>query len=751
MIANLKALLWEWRGVWVAAPAIAGVVILLRYFGLLQAWEWAAYDQYMRLRPQPPQENRIVIVGADEADVQAIQKVPFPDSVIAELLLKLVDMEPRAIGLDIYRDIPTEPGHQELVKVFETYDNIVGIEKIVGKTERETIDPPPALKKKDRVGSNDLIVDADNKVRRALLLVEGFSQETIPSFAMFVAALYLAAEGIEIETAEGTDNWWKIGGTVFPRFKANDGGYVRADAGGYQILIDYQGSSGSFETVSVVDILEERVPSDWGKDKIVLIGAVGQSFQDFLFTPYGSGLLSLPEVMPGVEIHANIANQILSVALDGRPLIRTWSEPMEWLWILLWGSIGATLSWQLRHSKAKHRFSIARVLLPVLAIGALLGSTYVAFVANLWIPLVPPLLAAIGSSAAITIYIARTAGDIRRTFGRYLSDEIVSNLLESPQGLQLGGERRRITILTSDLRGFTATSERLPPEKVIEILNFYLGHMADVITSFNGTIDEFMGDGILVLFGAPTAREDDARRAIACAIAMQLAMEPVNEKMREWDLPALEMGIGINTGEVVVGNIGSEKRTKYGIVGSQVNLTYRIESYTTGGQVIISEPTLLEAGGEELVQVVSIKQVQPKGVKEPISIYDIGGIAGEYGLLLKKEEEVFYPLSQSVSLHYTILEGKHVGENLFQGILVEISTKGGSIRSLLGKQEALPLALTNIKINFNDPNDTPEMREDVYAKVIENPAAAGSFYIRFTAKPPAVDMKLKDLYASIQK
>ena len=167
--------------------------------------------------------------------------------------------------------------------------------------------------------------------------------------------------------------------------------------------------------------------------------------------------------------------------------------------------------------------------------------------------------------------------------------------------------------------------------------------------------------------------------------------------------------------------------------------------------MIISESTLLEAGGEQIVRVVGIKQVQPKGVKEPISIYDIGGVMGEYSLHLKKEEEIFYPLSQFVSLHYTILEGKNVGENLFQGNLVELSSKGGLISSLLGKQEALPLALTNIKINFNDPNDTPEMREDVYAKVIENPAAAGSFYIRFTAKPPAIDTKLKDLYASIEK
>ncbi|MHC5824709.1 MAG: adenylate/guanylate cyclase domain-containing protein, partial [Nostoc sp.] len=178
---------------------------------------------------------------------------------------------------------------------------------------------------------------------------------------------------------------------------------------------------------------------------------------------------------------------------------------------------------------------------------------------------------------------------IRQVFGRYLSDTVVANLLESPERLKLGGERRKITILTSDLRGFTALSERFAPEEVIHILNLYLEYMADLINHYQGTIDEFMGDGILVLFGAPIGKEDDALRAVTCACAMQLAMVGVNEKMKTLGWPLLEMGIGINTGEVIVGNIGSEKRTKYGIVGSQVNLTYRIESYTSGGQILISE------------------------------------------------------------------------------------------------------------------------------------------------------------------
>ncbi|HAJ61256.1 MAG TPA: adenylate/guanylate cyclase domain-containing protein [Cyanobacteria bacterium UBA8543] len=336
---------------------------------------------------------------------------------------------------------------------------------------------------------------------------------------------------------------------------------------------------------------------------------------------------------------------------------------------------------------------------------------------------------------------------IRQVFGRYLTDEVVATLLETPKGLKLGGDRRKITILTSDLRGFTSLSERLSPEEVINILNLYLEYMADVITKYQGTIDEFMGDGILVLFGAPTARADDAVRAIACACAMQLAMGSVNEKMKQLGLPSLEMGIGINTGEVVVGNIGSEKRTKYGIVGSQVNLTYRIESYTTAGQILISEPTLKDAGS--IVKISGQKQVKPKGVKEPITIYEIYGIAGFYNLYLPREEELFFPIAEETPIQYALLDGKNVSDSLFRGNLVELSAKGAKVRAENVGEEELPLALTNLKLNLLTSNTLPEVSEDIYAKVLEKPAQKGSFYIRFTGTPPAVQMKLDALYQSI--
>lgn len=338
---------------------------------------------------------------------------------------------------------------------------------------------------------------------------------------------------------------------------------------------------------------------------------------------------------------------------------------------------------------------------------------------------------------------------IQQVFGRYLSDKVVANLLDTPEALKLGGDRRQITILTSDLRGFTALSERLPPEQVVEILNFYLKQMADIITEYEGTIDEFMGDGILVLFGAPTPRFDDSTRAVACALAMQLAMKGVNEKMTEWNLPPLEMGIGINTGEVVLGNIGSEKRTKYGVVGSQVNLTYRIESYTTGSQVLISSSTLRSITVP--LRINRQKQVKPKGVKEPITIHEVGGIGGEYNLHLPEEEEIFVTLNECIPVQYTVLEGKHIGDKIMNGELVKLSPKSAEIRAKEGQENFIPPGLSNLKLNLvHFYYGILKTSEDIYAKVLDTPGEPGHFYIRFTAKPPEVREKLDRLYKALE-
>lgn len=220
---------------------------------------------------------------------------------------------------------------------------------------------------------------------------------------------------------------------------------------------------------------------------------------------------------------------------------------------------------------------------------------------------------------------------IRKTFGRYLSDDVVDSILDEPTGLDLGGELRNISVVMADLRGFSTTASRLRPQEVLLLVNNFLEVMTDVIFEYGGTIDEVLGDGLLVLFGAPITRDDDTDRAVACALAMQNAMRIVNDRNQSLGLPALEMGIGVHTGEAVVGNIGSDKRAKYGVVGTVVNLAARIESLSTGGQVLISGATR----DALRVEVVTADEstFEPKGALGPLTVMLVRSVGAPYALV----------------------------------------------------------------------------------------------------------------------
>ncbi len=245
-------------------------------------------------------------------------------------------------------------------------------------------------------------------------------------------------------------------------------------------------------------------------------------------------------------------------------------------------------------------------------------------------------LAIFAVSSLLTIGIAVWFSRfLRAAFARYVTTEVVDSVLKTPSGLELGGEKRQITVLMADLRGFSSMSERIEPEKVVAVINNFLGVMTEIIVDNSGTIDEFIGDAILVFFGAPVDREDHAQAAVECAIRMQLAMREVNDRNLSAGLPPVEMGIGIHSSEVVVGNIGSEKRTKYGAVGAGVNLAARIEANTVGGQILISEATRHRVAAD--LRVDGRLEIHPKGFEEPVVLFDIGGMTGldvEPGLVL---------------------------------------------------------------------------------------------------------------------
>lgn len=226
---------------------------------------------------------------------------------------------------------------------------------------------------------------------------------------------------------------------------------------------------------------------------------------------------------------------------------------------------------------------------------------------------------------------------IRDTFGRYLTREVVNNLLSNKDALKLGGEKREITLFMSDLRGFTALTSNMNPEDVISFLNRYLGKMLEIMVSYRGVVDEIIGDGMLAFFGAPEPLEDHPAHAVACALKMQSAMDEINARNEADGLPHLEMGVAVHTGDVVVGNIGSEVRTKYGAVGSEVNFTGRMESFTVGGQVLISQATFQKIS--DIVEIKNVLEVRMKGIPEKVPLYEVIGIRGPYDVRLPERDE----------------------------------------------------------------------------------------------------------------
>jgi adenylate cyclase len=324
---------------------------------------------------------------------------------------------------------------------------------------------------------------------------------------------------------------------------------------------------------------------------------------------------------------------------------------------------------------------------------------------------------------------------IRQTFGRYLSDEIVESLLEKPGGLDLGGETRRVTIMMTDLRGFTPLCETLEPRQVVAILNNYLAAMTDIVVRHGGTIDEFIGDAILAVFGAPIRHDDDARRAIACAVEMQQTMDQVNAQNTQLGLPRVEMGIGINTGEVVVGNIGSDRRAKYGVVGRHVNLASRIESCTIGGQILAAESTIRDAG--EGIHIHAQMEIVPKGVTAPMTIYDVGGIGAPYNrYLAMRSDEPLVPLTSPIAVRFLVLKGKSAGGEGQSGEIVSLSSRVGRVRA------DCPVApMENVKIEIWDEDlwGTELWGKTIAAHAIGGPGVKeASFDVWFTSIPDDV-------------
>ena len=626
---------------WRPAPIVASLIIVLLVFmailllwhsGRLQFLEFYSYDFLIQHQPKATGSNPIVLVEMTEEDIHSpALDYPVYDDKLAALLCNLEKARPAVIGLDIWRDIPVPKsgaGLQQFNDVLQAHSNIVAIFTLGG------IAPPPILHSNlDRIAFNDNFpadVEVDHtvpKVRRTMLFAELASGDSVDALPYHLALLYLERKGIEPLPVPGDPTSFRLGKARLRAFQPNDGAYVGADAGGWQLLLDFK-SQENYRRYTFSETLAGRIPVEDLRDKIVLVGMNSASVSDERVTP-------LRRNHRGIELQASTVNQLLRLALEGGQPLRFWNDRMEDGWILLWCLLGGAVGFWMRSS---WRFAAA-------VVGCLLGLAgidWFVFALGWWIPAVTPALGFIPAAALVVSYISAQERTMRnvlmKLYSRHVSKEIAESVWENRESFLEGqrplAQKLVVTVLFTDLKGFSTISEKMTPARLYEWLNGYLGAMAQVIQNSGGVLKQFTGDGILALFGVPvphtalTQQSNDATAAVRCALAMGRSLTAMTQEWQAVGLPAVSMRAGIYTGEVAAGSIGSDDRFEYAVIGDVVNTASRLESYDktfadpdllpNRCRILIGAPTHELLGGKFLSKEVGMLAVKGKINKVPV-------------------------------------------------------------------------------------------------------------------------------------
>ncbi|MBW4616403.1 MAG: CHASE2 domain-containing protein [Desmonostoc vinosum HA7617-LM4] len=401
MWRKFQTLIQSTRSVLIITPSVALTVMIGQSLGLFNLPEWKLRDEWVRLRSQSEIADEVVIVTIDEQDIQSVGKWPVPDWALAKLLKKIKAQQPRSIGLDLYRDLPEGSGYEQLVQVFRTTPNLIGVEKITG----ERVNPPPELKKNDQVGLADLVLDGDRHVRRALLTAEDAKSEgkIKAGLATHVALKYLEAQKITLESIDEKQQKFRLGKAIYQPLKNQEAGYSDADVGGYQILLNWHGSETAFRTVSMRDVLAGKLDADLMRSRMVFVGSTAASTNDFFSTPFSSSLISAQKPTPGVVIHANIALQLVRGAKIGKTNLYGISGISSLVWIVLWSILGSGGSLWLASARGKGKWQIpgGKILWATVGLsGVLIGGSYYIFLSGILIPVTPALAGFISSVIA---------------------------------------------------------------------------------------------------------------------------------------------------------------------------------------------------------------------------------------------------------------------------------------------------------------------------------------------------------------
>ncbi len=629
------------------AHLVFASVLTLRGLGYLQTLELTAYDLMLAQHAQQqPINQHISLIWLTDSD-QREWGWPLSDEHLAQALENLLRYKPRAIGLDLYRDMPVPynrgAGYERLEKLLREHPSIVGIMKFGAKDGALGADvaPPPALKGTDQITFNDVTYDPGYLVRRGLLFMDDGLGNWYEYFGLKLVNRYAAQDGIYLQNLpEGmgfagfdtkTQQPSALHALLPPPLPADFGGYVESDLGGYQFLINYPGAPQEFPSATLTQVLQGEFDPKWVHDKIVIIGTRAEATPDFLSTPYGRWLKGEQRIA-GAAVHAYATSQLLSWMQGQATWLKSWDETEEQIWIWFWCVLGALACvWT---------NSFGRLF--ALSLGGLLllgGGVYLAFELRWWLLLVAPALGWLAAITVVTAYDAyrsrheRTA--LMNIFSKHVSKEVANVIWESRDQYlndgRLVSQRLTATVLFTDLQNFTTVSEAMEPQVLMDWLNQYMSTMVKIIEDHHGQVNKFIGDAVMAVFGVPIPSANgadiarDARNAVNCALVMRTELEQLRQTWAQQGLPLIRMRVGIFTGPLIAGSLGSEDRQEYTVLGDTVNIAARLESFDktldaeNACRILIGDSTLHHL--DEHYQTESVGTVQLKGKTELVGIH----------------------------------------------------------------------------------------------------------------------------------
>jgi len=661
----------------IVANLVALMLLSLRETGWLQSLELSAYDTLVTFFAGSQQSDRVVLVVTTEADINRFG-YPIRDKDLAAVLARVFAGGPNAVGVDLYRDLPMPPGNEELQAIQRAHDNLYWVFKLPD-AGNIGIPPPPVLRDTGREVLADHVTDAGGVMRRVLLLAA--DERTDRNWRTMGVSL---AERYTGHRLRPMDNDLALGQGRIPLVDQPYGPYAKVDAAGYQMLFDYRGGYRRFRQISFSEIINRSELAATLRNRIVLVGTAALSIKDNFATPFstnwgGEGALI------GIALHAHTADQLIRLA-NGEtrnpvPLPRLLDDVAIWAAAMV-GAILALLVW---------RVLVVLVAL-VLGFGLVAGATAWGFgSAGLLLPGVPVALAW-GLSAASCNFVMHSVGSrertkLRRSFESYLDPRIISQMMQADTLPSFGGEHREITAIFTDIAGFTTTAETMDAATVAELLGEYFGVLTDAVVENGGLVNDFIGDGMLVLFGAPMHQSDHADRAVAAALAIDEAAQRFNAELAARGINWGHTRIGVHTGVALVGNIGTHGKLKYGALGDTLNTTSRVEGLNKyiGSRVAVTGETAAQCRRQTFRPVGEIvvkgrKNAMP--ILTPVSPADPPALLVRYAeayaaLSQEKPEaaELFaalhrdFPADSATAFHVRRLA---VGEN---GVLVVMQEK----------------------------------------------------------------------------